>query len=308
MAPPACVNVSDCASPTLVLNRSRVLLDANAVRDFFPRPVQRRVDPQRSRACITRAVAAGRVEVLCTSRLLEELTEFHSGHGEPALWSQVFHFFLTLTDGRGLRDEIERIQLELIVQRPLIDREAFLQLDVARMRTLGADTAVVHATHASQRQVKNSDLDEQAEMRRDTLSALEKTSSIWRQELAAAYLGDRHGLIDQYVRIRIADLVSANEVAEPGLLPDDVSVLRSVWFRQAFYVERARYVFFESMQRQAAGKSCIENTPDIYDAAHFCDASYADVLVTSDRRFAELAARTGLVTVLAFDDFIESLE
>lgn len=56
-----------------------------------------------------------------------------------------------------------------------------------------------------------------------------------------------------------------------------------------------------------AGKPCIENAPDIYDAAYFCDAAYADVLVTSDKRFAELARRTELVRVLSFDEFLESL-
>ncbi|RYG18017.1 hypothetical protein EON82_23135, partial [bacterium] len=129
----------------------KVLLDANVIRDFFTRPNKpgrSEEDCVEDRTALHAAIRAGVVAIVATDPIWHELTEFHSGHGDPALWRKVARWFLAISPILGLRTLYVRSQLELVVKRPLLDREAFEALDIDRMAAAIDNDDLVSATHA----------------------------------------------------------------------------------------------------------------------------------------------------------------
>jgi hypothetical protein len=65
-------------------------------------------------------------------------------------------------------------------------------------------------------------------------------------------------------------------------------------------------------QKKLTGKKSVKSMPDLIDRTHFCDAAYAEVLVSQDDNFRAIAAKAielGKLPlkVVSFDDFARAI-
>ena len=82
---------------------------------------------------------------------------------------------------------------------------------------------------------------------------------------------------------------------------------RTLWFGESFFQAKVQRVFVDTPKDLTSNRAA-RDIPDLVDATHFRDAAYVDVLVTTDRRFREVAeaARTPL-KIMTFETFANDI-
>ena len=267
---------------------SYVLIDNCALNWLyceFGDDTQTREQVDRARAAIELAADEDRIRVFMTWPLLEEISGcWHNEVSRPRV-PVLLGALGRLAKDRFLRMPVAVEELpsvpgrkddEAEARRPLTREEAFflpwygrLKLGEFQDNEGGIVAEAGDIAHHAKRMYKTGEV----ERRKRVMSEASKEQiQQWRDLWLEANTEGRHAIIDDWVlsvaeqhRIEWRLPTNFKSWLEPKLL-------RSVWFERAYCV--ARLVDILHGKKLDAG--------DLYDAAYFWDAAYADVLVTTD--------------------------
>jgi hypothetical protein len=277
-----------------------VLFDANALRYCFGRDGFSREELEELRTALRELSDRDLLRPITTNAVGYELTSVYFDEG-PQKYRELLEFVLRLGSQRVLKTHEDREILELKRGRRLRHSEVFDQCDSAT--TLERDPQYIRDVHLSQRNAKDSERDDEAQKRLAVMTAAKEVDADWKTTFADRASADWPRLVRGFVKYEMRKCAKKHGLriaTNAWPRPDD---LPTFWFGESFYVSKILHVLVES-KKDLISKSSIAAMPDLFDATHFRDAAYADVLVTQDADFLAVAraAKTG-VKVASFDDF-----
>jgi hypothetical protein len=284
--------------------RPRVLLDANAVRYCFGRLGFTTEELEQLRKAMRELARTDLVRFVTTHPVGWELTQVYFDERlGPSAYAEHQAFYLAISSEWVVKNEYERMRLELQRGRRLTISEAFMRVDIPTTMRMQGDPKYLRQLHDMQRQHKDEERAEEESRRVAVVAELDAKVPDWRTtfplEAATAWTkvvrNFAKGEMRQFAKkhgIRIAPS------AWPR--PDD---LPTFWYSESFYTAKVLFVFIDT-KKPLTSKGSLNAMPDMMDATHFRDAAYADLLVTQDENFRTVAekARTGL-KILSFDEF-----
>lgn len=234
---------------------------------------------------LERAADEDRVRVFMTNPLLEEIAGcWHNEILRPK-FEVLVNGLARLAKSRFLRlpvriDELPtvpgRIDDEAAARRPLKPKERFflpwVAEQVVRVNRENTEDVVAQAGEKAYRAKLHYRDDEVARRQRVMGEASTEQLKQWRQQWIGASSEVRHAIVDDWV----LSVMEKNRI-EWGLPKNshwwpNPRQFRSTWFERAYTVARLIEVL-------PTGKL---DGSDLYDAAYYSDAAYADVLVTTD--------------------------
>jgi hypothetical protein len=264
----------------------RVLLDTNAINNLFRSPLGPMV-----RRALRFLVRHRRVEILLTTVHLAEL----AGMDSDAHRTRLTREMIGLSGGRVLRSYHDRARDEIRFGRPLRRREALhsrrasvLLMRVVHSNSLAAD--VREQANSWKEQLRS--IDDHGSTHYKTTSDLQTDFLRWRRSWEAS----RQQLIGESAQQSAYKLLrELNLQIEPSPIFDFSRRAPSIWYQAAFHLARERFLIEGAIKRHPS---------DLFDGMHFSDAAYAEILVTSDRGLAKVAAEVDLGERLRVLDFV----
>jgi hypothetical protein len=286
------------------LARPRVLLDANAVRYCYGRPGFTTAELEQLRRAMRELARTDLVRFVTTHPVGWELTQVYFDQSlGPAAYAEHLEFYLAISSEWVVKNEYQRMRLELQLGRRLTLPEAFMRVDIPTTMRMQQAPAYLKQLHDMQRQHKDDERAQEAAKRTTLVAELDAKVPNWRTtfplEAAAGWTKVVRGFAKGEMR-RFAKEHGIRIAPSAWPRPDD---LPTFWYGESFYTAKVLFVFIDT-NKQLTSKSSLNAMPDMMDATHFRDAAYADVLVTQDENFRTVAekARTGL-KILSFDEF-----
>ncbi len=271
--------------------RSFIIWDCSTINALFGQ------SPAIDEATLTAVLARMRsgtdafeIALILTIPILEEVAGF--ARKDADRFRRIANTLWNLGGGFVLRPGIDRYPLEVAARAKLPPAQAFYtrsEAEVLRGRYL-SDEAFVRARDEHAYQAKKAYGVEQRQTRKEALEALDKNNQHWDAEFRG-WDNDRQAVIDEWVAFEM------NLNADEYGLPAD----KSLWPgpREMPTLRYARAYSCARLKEIGEGRKC-DDGGDLYDAVHFEDAAYADVLVTKDKdiiRRAETLALPGLRVV-----------
>lgn len=250
-----------------------VYLDTNAASYVYQHPSW----PANRLAAVRRALAreceGGRIRVIVSTSLVEELTGI--GAIDPARYVRTTKFVLDLAGPSFLLPHNERVKAEVANAGRLVGRAAFLQArrrNEFRSHVMGGVFSQ-EVADAVRQQVASYERDMQE--RRDSIR--DKLGSTWSSN-TARWWDAALPQIDDWT----LDYMRASKTIL--CLPDDETIwppprqLPTAWHAHAYFM--ARIALNVGQNRRVSGS-------DLYDQSHYANAAYADLMITDDRAFVE---------------------
>jgi hypothetical protein len=286
--------------------RPTVLLDANAVRYCFGRDGFTEAQLNELRATIRELANQDLIRPIVTLPVLWELTAVYLKEG-AASHEATLGFLLAIGSKRFLKNEYERMKLELRLGRKLRHSEVFDECDPVATLAMYTDAKRVAADRDMQRKHKDDERAKEAAKRVDVVAALEGQDAGWKAKLRADASARWTRAVRGFARLEMrkaARELGIRIAPNSWPRPDDLPTL---WFGESFYVAKVLFVLIDT-EKELTSKKSLQAMPDLLDATHFRDAAYADVLVTQDENFRRVAemAKTG-VKLVSFDEFAQAL-
>lgn len=288
-----------------------MLFDVNAVWNLFrPRRLDMSVLPD-VRAKTLECVRRGRLRVVVTQPLLWELTAIIDAteHGGFEQYVEAIEFCSSASAGRFLHHEYARKRLEIRKRQPLSDQEAFYDINPGELVRMCATKDWIATQQAQLHENKTKERENEGAARQRTVAGLnEKVGAEWRDRLVDDLSPDRwHATVRGMTRTEMRRFAQSQRMRIKGPQwpwPDKVPTF---WYGESFLMSKALSVFIDH-KGPLDSKRSIQRMPGVLDATHFRDCAYADVLVTDDGKFAEVAkrARTS-VQVIGLAAFAEEL-
>ena len=281
------------------MNPIEVYFDTNAITYFFRWQGFSSEELNTSRVSLGRAVRDGRIRVLGSQYLLEELARVT--YTEPDFYRELHEFFWNVVGPFVLLPSQEAVIAEARLGRPLDANERFdlwtaiqqvkrVTRDIQFAKTLGD---VVY------KKVKQSKLDSEA--RRQQI--VTKLTAQFKNQSVAEATRTWWDIAEAQIQNWVADYLRNSR--EFLGLPDDSAAwpserdLRTAWQMHAFMM--ARIVLTVGLRRRIA-------EGDDYDAHHFASACYGQLLVTDDGAFRETCdlVPNRVLTLERFDEFVKN--
>lgn len=287
----------------------KVILDANALRDFFR---VRKVDSDvrdRALARFVELTDAGLLRSIATQPILWELGSIIGAteDGGWAAYERVVRFYLAQSKLLTLH-EYERKASELRMKVPLLDRQVFYRLDPDKLLR---DALSRDWVERKRRELESQKLDErekEVQKRLEALEALkEKNGANWRQQLVDMFANDWERTIRFGVNTEMRAFARERRIDVRPPWPDPKAA-RTFWFSESAYFAKAKRVFVDNERKELTSKTSLKDIPDMVDMTHLRDAAYVDVMVTSDQRLCEVGRAAKLpLHVITFPEFASAL-
>jgi hypothetical protein len=269
------------------MKRQLLLLENSALNALFGQSAS--VDDgtlARVLARLKAAYEAYDIGLILTFPLLEEVAGIV--RRDPARFRKVAEMLWDLGDGFLIRPSPERCQLEARRRRKLHRHEVFYpgsQVTHLRDAYLG-DAALLVASDEHAYQVKRRYETDEKKRRELAQVELVARGQTWKTELGGDDR-DWDAVVDEWTRFEMRRAPTSY-----GLPPDESDWPKprdfvTLWHARAYTVARLVEVLGES--RKIDGS-------DLYDAFHFDDAAYADVLITNDDAILRRASKYSLDT------------
>jgi hypothetical protein len=287
-------------------SRPKVLLDTNAVAYLFNREGFTSEELSSVRERIRRRAALDEVRPVLTVPRGWELAKFYSEPGfGPHSYREMIRFVVAVGAGWVLKNEYERMVLELRRRRKLTDAEAFDACDVeTTLKDYCSDEVRIRNVQDMLRQQKEGERSVEREKREATQTDFEqRCGDGWRIVLARALEERWERTVASFARLEMRRFARQQNLRLVGAQWPHATSAPTFWYSESFYAAKVKRIFVDSQKDLVSNKS-LKDMPDMVDATHFRDTAYVDALVTQDAVFAEVAkaARVRLA-VVTFDDF-----
>ena len=251
----------------------RIYFDTNGASYLYGRPGWTREQLADVRRALARECENGRIDLITSTSLVEELTGI--GTGDPRRYVRTTRFVLDLAGRNFLLPHNQRIRAEVISGGHLVGRtEVWSSSKRRELRSHIMGSKFAQDVADGVRQHADRYAQESEQRREEIRRKLGPDSST----AAARWWDSALTQIDDWT----LDYMRASK-AVLGL-PDDETTWPqprkgpTAWHTHAYYM--ARIALNVGQNRRVSGS-------DVYDQRHYANAAYADLMVTDDRAFVE---------------------
>ena len=249
-----------------------VYLDTNAVSYLFQPPPGCPAAAETQHA-FKRHVEEGSLTVVTSLSVFDELTGMAGS--QPETYQRTQELLWNLAGSHVLHDNYDRIQLEIHQQGPVSGADRFLpRVERRRLRSKVRRLSIAEEVTQRRRQLTEAHAKEFEKLRTEVVADIgddpaKKTRAWW--EKAPKLFDDWTLTYFRTNRRRLGLPISEDDWPEPRRVP-------SAWHKVAFYF---------AWIKQTVGEGRRIKPSDRYDIDHYVNASYVDLIVTSDGPFSE---------------------
>jgi hypothetical protein len=280
-----------------------LLLDNNAHSYLFGRDGFDSAELHRVRTRLAAQVQSRETEVLLNVPLLAEMAgAFRTPH-----YRDMVPFAFAVARNRLLRPPPERSFAELVLRRRLLDGERYREGDeVVQMRAAMLDPLRADAIRRHAKKVKADERHDDTIAKTEVVKALEAKAEEngdpdWRSRLGAEFKNS-DAVVEAWARKVMLDTAKENDLSMTEASLPDPRDTPTFWYGACRHLVHMDRVIVND------GSTTSKKQPNLFDLLHFDDCAYADVLVTEDERFRNLATKTGVgLVVVSFDEWARSM-